>query len=200
MKCIIIEGNIGVGKSTLTKQLADHYKGRAFYEPVNSNPYLVKYYKDPKQYALPMQFYLMSNRFAQHQDGIEHIWKTHQSCFYDRSIYGDYVFAKRNWLDGNMSDLDFENYNKMRAVMFKNLMVPHVTIYLKNTPEVSHRNILNRSRGFEESIPLEYLRGLDSLYKELIYEMKELGSEVIELDWNEFPSFDYVKERLKGVL
>ena len=113
MKMIIIEGNIGAGKSTLTKQLAEKLNARAFYEPVESNPYLEDFYKDPKKYALPMQFYLMSVRYEMHQQGIEHTWRTGQTCIFDRSIYGDYVFAKKNWLDGNMSDLDFENYNKM---------------------------------------------------------------------------------------
>jgi len=197
---IIIEGNIGAGKSTLTKQLSEHLNARPFYEPVESNPYLTKYYEDPKQYALPMQFYLMSNRYELHLNGIEHIWKSQQNCVYDRSIYGDYIFAKRNWLDGNMSDLDFENYNKMRKVMFRSLMIPHVTIYLKNDPEICHRNIVNRSRDCEKSIPLEYLRGLDDLYKELVYEMRELGSQVVEIDWNEFRPLDYIMERLDGVV
>jgi len=200
MKMIIIEGNIGAGKSTLTKQLSEALGAKAFYEPVETNPYLERYYKDPKSCALAMQFFLMSNRYGQHLQGIEHIWKTQQSCIYDRSIYGDYIFAKRNWLDGNMSDLDFENYNKMRKVMFKNLMIPHVTVYLKNNPEISYRNIVNRSRDCEQTIPLSYLKGLDDLYRELIYEMKELGSQVVEIDWNEFRPLDYVLGKLNEVV
>jgi len=87
MKMIIIEGNIGAGKSTLTKQLSEALNAKPFYEPVETNPYLEKYYLDPKQFALPMQFYLMSNRYELHQEGIKHIWKTQQSCLFDRSIY-----------------------------------------------------------------------------------------------------------------
>jgi len=200
MKMIIIEGNIGAGKSTLTKQLSETLDAKPFYEPVETNPYLDKYYQDPKKYALPMQFYLMSNRYELHQQGIEHIWKTQKSCIFDRSIYGDYIFAKRNWLDGNMSDIDFENYNKMRRVMFQNLMIPHVTLYLKNDPQVSYNNIANRCRDCEQTIPLEYLKGLDELYRELVYEMKGLGSTVIEIDWNEFRPLDYIMERLEGVV
>lgn len=197
MKMVIIEGNIGAGKSTLTKKLAERLNAKPFYEPVETNPYLSSYYEDPKQFALPMQFFLMSNRYEMHLEGIEHIWKEQQMCLFDRSIYGDYIFAKRNWLDGNMSDLDFDNYNKMRKVMFKNLMIPHVTLYLNSDPEVSYRNIMERDRGCEKTISLDYLKGLDSLYKELVYEMKDLGSEVVEIDWNEFRSTDYVLDRLK---
>jgi len=99
-----------------------------------------------------------------------------------------------------MSDLDFENYNKMRRVMFKSLMIPHVTIYLKNDPEISYKNIVSRSRGCEQTIPLEYLRGLDTLYKELVDEMGELGSQVVEIDWNEFRPLDYVLDKIKRVV
>jgi len=200
MKMIVIEGNIGAGKSTLTKKLAERLNARAFYEPVDSNPYLELFYKDPKKYALPMQFYLMSNRYEFHQEGIEHIWRTGQSCIFDRSIYGDYVFAKKNWIDGNMSELDFENYNNMRDVMLKTLMVPHIVIYLKNDPEKTLENINSRSRGCESGIPLDYLKGLDSLYKDLVFDLKQMGSKIIEIDWNEFKSTDYVLEQLEGHL
>lgn len=198
MQMIIIEGNIGAGKSTLTTQLSEALGAKAFYEPVATNPYLEKYYEDPKRYALPMQFYLMSNRYSYHQEGIEHIWKTGQSCIFDRSIYGDAIFAKRNWLDGNMSKLDFENYNKMREVMLKSLMVPHVTLYLDAKPETCLKNINGRSRGCESGIPLSYLQGLDDLYKELVYELDQKGSQIVEIDWNEFRPVDYILEKLEA--
>ncbi|MCB9063009.1 MAG: deoxynucleoside kinase [Halobacteriovoraceae bacterium] len=200
MKMIIIEGNIGAGKSTLTRQLSEALKIKPFYEPVETNPYLEMYYNDPKNYALPMQFYLMSNRYEFHLEGITHIWKTGQSCIYDRSIYGDYIFAKKNWLDGNMSDLDFDNYNKMRNVMLRNLMIPHITIYLKNDPTRTYENIKMRSRNCESDIPLSYLTGLDQLYHELMIDLKDKGSRVIELDWNEFRPVDFVVEQLKEEL
>ena len=200
MRMIIIEGNIGAGKTTLTKKLAEKLNAKLYLEPVESNPYLEKYYRDPKIYAIPMQFYLMSSRYEMHRQGIEHAWRTGQTCLYDRSIFGDFVFAKKNWLDGNMSDLDFANYNQMRKVMFKTLMTPHVTIYLKNEPEITHKNILHRSRHCEGAISLEYLRGLHDLYQEFIKDMKKIGSQVIEIDWNEFRSTDYVLEQLKECL
>ena len=200
MNMIIIEGNIGAGKSTLTKKLSQAMNARAFYEPVEANPYLEKFYKDPEQYALSMQFYLMSVRYEMHLEGIQYIWRTGQPVIYDRSIYGDYVFAKKNWLDGNMSDLDFENYNKMRKVMYKSLMVPHITLYLKNDPQTTQENIQMRNRDCENTISMDYLRGLSDLYKEFTAEMRGLGSHVIELDWNEFKSTDYVMEQMSEVL
>ncbi|MCB0392602.1 MAG: deoxynucleoside kinase [Bdellovibrionales bacterium] len=200
MKMIIIEGNIGAGKTTLTKNLAKELNAKLFLEPVESNPYLDSYYKDPKKYALPMQFYLMSTRYEMHRQGIEHIWRTGQICIYDRSIFGDFVFAKKNWLDGNMSDLDFHNYNQMRRVMFKTLMTPHLTIFLKNDPEITHKNISMRSRDCESEIPLTYLQGLHELYGDFVEDMKKIGSIVVDIDWNEFKTTEYVLDQIKNHL
>ena len=197
---ILLEGGISVGKTTLTKKLVEYYKGKAFYEPVETNPYLELYYQDRKKFALPMQFYLMSNRYEMHLEGIRNVWKNKTYSWFDRSIYGDFVFAKKNWLDGNMSDLDFENYNKMRKVMFSNLLTPHITLFLKCDPEVCLSRINSRGRNCEKTIPLEYLKGLNDLYKELMYELKEMGSNIIELDYNEFKPLEYVIEKLDPYL
>ena len=99
-----------------------------------------------------------------------------------------------------MSDLDFDNYNKMRKVMFKNIMVPHITLFLKGDPEICQERIKQRGRDCEKTIPLGYLKGLNDLYKELMYELKEMGSNIIELDWNEFKPFNYVIEKLDPYL
>jgi len=194
---IILEGGIAAGKTTLTKKLSEALDATPFFEPVETNPYLELYYKDRHRYALPMQFYLMSNRFEMHQKGIEYAWKQRKITVFDRSIYGDFVFAKRNWLDGYMTTLDFDNYNKMRTVMFKHLMVPHITIYLKCSPETCLERLKMRARTCEVGIPLDYLKGLNDLYKELMYELKQMGSNVIEVDWEEFKPTEYIIERIK---
>src|SRR5277367_3948639 len=93
---IIVEGNIGAGKSSITKAIAEKLKAHAMYEPVESNPYLDDFYKDQKRWALEMQYWLMAKRFKMHEEAIEHIMTTGQAVIMDRSIYGDAVFAKKN--------------------------------------------------------------------------------------------------------
>lgn len=172
----------------------------AFYEPVETNPYLEDFYRDPKRYALEMQWWFLSHRFRMHQEAIEHIWNTGQSVIMDRSIYGDAIFAKKNWLDGNISDLGYETYLKHRNMMIESkfLLVPHLTIYLESSPEVCQYRIEKiRKRDCENGIPIEYLKGLDDLYQELMIEMKQRGSNVVSINNDPFVTAEEVIDQLQ---
>lgn len=181
---ICIEGNIGSGKSTLTKALAELIGAKAMFEPVGENPYLDLFYNNPKRYGLEMQFWLMSKRFEMHEQAIRHIWETGQSVIMDRSIYGDWVFSKRNWLDGNIEDVGYKSYLKHREVMNRYLLTPHTVLWLHVHPVTCQDRINTRGRDCEKTIPLEYLQGLHTLHAELMEEMRNRGSKVVALDWD----------------
>jgi deoxyadenosine/deoxycytidine kinase len=182
---ICIEGNIGAGKSTLTKALAEMIGAKAMFEPVGENPYLDLFYQNPKRYALEMQFWLMSRRFEMHEQAIRHIWQTGQTVLMDRSIYGDWIFAKKNWQDGNIEDIGYKSYLKHREVMNRYLLAPHAVLWLVAHPVTCQDRITSRGRDCERTIPLDYLRGLHILHAELMEEMRERGSKVFALDWDE---------------
>jgi len=196
MQLIIIEGLIGAGKTTLSRQLGEELSYRVMEEPTIDNPYLDKYYEDPKRWALEMQFWLMSRRFEMHQEAIEHIWKTRQSVIMDRSIYGDAVFCRKNFLDGNIEKIGYDTYLKMREVMFRFLLVPQTTIYLAVTPEKCLERIQARERNCEQMIPIEYLLGLHNEYEKLLTELTERGSNVLTLNWNSFQPIQPVIDQL----
>ncbi len=144
---IIIEGLIGIGKSTLARSLGKDLNYKVMEEPVEDNPYLEKFYADPKRYALDMQFWLMSRRFAMHQEAIEHVWRTGQGVVMDRSIYGDTVFAKKNYEDGNIDEMGYNNYLNMRDVMCRFLMVPQLTLFLRAPLDTCQGRIAQRNRS-----------------------------------------------------
>lgn len=198
MQLICIEGNIGAGKSTLTEQLAKEMGARAMFEPVDENPYLADFYGDPARYALEMQFWLMSRRFKMHKQACNHIWETGQSVIMDRSIYGDWVFAKKNWQDGNISDVGYQSYLHHRHVMNSSLLVPHVMLFLEVHPELCQSRIATRGRKCERSVPLPYLEGLNVLHRELMLEMKQKGSTVIPFDWNIYREPEKVAMAIRG--
>jgi deoxyadenosine/deoxycytidine kinase len=197
---ILVEGLIGAGKSTFCESLGAALGYRVMYEPVKENPYLEKFYEDPKRWALEMQYWLMANRFRLHQEAVEHIWKTGQSVLQDRSIYGDTVFCKLNFQNGNIDRIGYESYCHMRDVMTRHLLVPQVTIYLDTKPEVCAERILSRGRDCEKEIPLSYLRGLDFEYSDLLQQLAKMGSTIMPLDWNQFQSTEQVITRLRGYL
>jgi deoxyadenosine/deoxycytidine kinase len=195
---IIIEGNIGAGKSTLTDRLAEQLGGIAVYEPVESNPYLADFYKDPKKYALEMQFWLMSKRYQLHLDAIEKVWREGKTVIMDRSIYGDYIFAKAHQVLGNISDIGFANYMAMRNTMERTLLIPQLTIYLNVSVDNCLNRINERNRGCESGITKEYLEILEKIYHELISELRSKGSNIIDIDHNEFKDVDYILGQIKS--
>jgi deoxyadenosine/deoxycytidine kinase len=196
---IIIEGNIGSGKSTLTKALVKRLGARAFEEPVESNPYLEDFYRDQKRWALEMQYWLMARRYEMHEQAIQHINRTGQAVVMDRSIYGDSVFAKKNWQDGHIDDRGYKAYLQHRKLYIDRLLTPQVTLFLDVEAQVCHDRVHNlRQRACESSIPLDYLRGLEKCYGELLMELEDRGSQVYRVRWNEFGTVEDVMNTIEG--
>lgn len=194
---IIIEGLIGVGKSTLAEKLADVLNYNLVKEPVLDNPYLDKFYKDPKRYALEMQFWLMSKRFSMHQEAIQSIWQTGQGVIMDRSIYGDNIFAQQNYDDDNIDKPGIENYENMRDIMLKYLMIPHITIFLNASTKTCIDRIKQRNRTCEVTVQESYLTGLQEHYKKLLTDLEKNGSNIINLNWENFLPTSTVLQKLK---
>ncbi len=128
MSLIIVEGNISAGKSSLCRSLAGLLGFELFLEPTVTNPFLAKFYKDPKKWALRMQIWLLKQRFRTYISAIRHIIATGKGAILDRSIYSDWVFAERNRLDGNISEEGFAYYQALRDQMLLQLPTPHAMV------------------------------------------------------------------------
>ena len=191
---ISIEGNIGAGKSTLAKGLASHFNLKLFEEPVDANPYLEKFYAEPKKYALDMQLWLLASRFRDHVQGTELAWKGMgndtgtNGVLFDRSLYGDSVFERVNYDLGNIDDVGHEHYHMHRDTMMRYVMAPHKVLYLKVAPEVCMERIAKRGRVFEKGITEEYLKHLEQYHVFMLNEMRIAGSDVHTLDWSVYQS------------
>ena len=162
---IAVAGNIGSGKSTLTKLLAKHYGWEARYEAVDHNPYLEDYYKDIPRWSFPMEVYFLKERF---RDLIT-IAQADHTIIQDRTIYeGVYVFMENNRDMGNLSERDYETYMELFEQMMTVVKVPDLMIYLRASVPHLVSNIQKRGRDYEQSIQLEYLQNLNRRYDDFI--------------------------------
>lgn len=180
---IAIAGNIGSGKTTLTRMLAKHYGWIPKYEPVMENPYLEDYYKDLKRWSFNTEVFFLKERFR-HMLEINSLQET---TIQDRSIYeGVYIFAANNHRQGHMSDRDYEAYMELFSLMTDIVHYPDLMIYLKASIPHLVSNIQKRGRDCEQAMQLEYLKGVNDLYQEFVtqkYKGRILTIEVDELDY-----------------
>ena len=162
---IVIAGNIGSGKSTLTQMLAKHYGWEPRYETVAENPYLEDYYRDLHRWSFNLEVFFLKERF---RDLIDIAHADH-TIIQDRSIFeGVYVFMANNKAMGNLSDRDYETFMELFAQMMTVVRVPDLMIYLRASVAHLVGNIQKRGRDYEQQIQLEYLENLNRRYDDFI--------------------------------
>lgn len=198
---IAVAGNIGSGKSTLTRMLARHYGWEARFEAVDHNPYLEDYYCDIHRWSFNLEVYFLKERF---RDLIE-IEKSEHTIVQDRSIFeGVYVFMQNNKAMGNLSDRDYETYMELFEQMMSVVHYPDLMIYLRASVPHLVGNIQKRGREYEQTMKLEYLENLNRRYDEFIYKMykgKVMVIEKDELDYQNNPKdFARIVDRIDSTL
>lgn len=163
---IVIAGNIGSGKTTLTKLLAHHFGWEARFEQVAENPYLADYYRDIKRWALNLEVFFLKERFRD----LLAINQSKQTIIQDRSIFeGVYVFTANNHAMGNMDDRDFETYMELFDDMLQVVKLPDLMVYLRASVTHLVSNISKRGRDYEQKMPIDYLTNLNERYDDFIY-------------------------------
>jgi deoxyadenosine/deoxycytidine kinase len=181
---IAVAGNIGAGKSSLTRLLAEHFGWKPYFESVDDNPYLPDFYADMKRWSFHLQIYFLANRFKHHKRMAE----CGESVIQDRSIYEDAeIFARNLYEIGKMDQRDYDNYASLFEVMTQYLKVPDLMIYLRASVDTLLQQISRRGRSFEQSIQREYLEQLNKHYESWIGRYQRGPLLVIQSD-----SLDYV--------
>ena len=176
---VAIAGNIGAGKTTLTKLLAKHYKWKPHFESVDENPYLDDFYGEMERWSFNLQVYFLNSRFRQ----ILELRESGQKIIQDRTIYEDaYIFAPNLHAMGLMSSRDFDNYKEIFNLMDSFIEGPDLLIYLRASVPKLVEQIQKRGRDYENSIRLDYLTRLNERYEAWIDEYKKGDLLVIEVD------------------
>ena len=166
---IAIAGNIGSGKTTLTRLLAAHYGWTPKYESVDFNPYLADFYQDMARWSFNLQVYFLNKRL---KDVVE-ISRSNEVIVQDRTIYEDArIFAPNLHDMGLMSSRDFENYSDLFDLMMSLVGTPDLLIYLRSTIPNLISQIQKRGRDYEKTIRIDYLTGLNEKYEKWISDYK----------------------------
>ncbi len=162
---IAIAGNIGSGKTTLTKLLAARYGWTPRFEPVDNNPYLDDFYKDMNRWSFNLQVYFLNKRFKE----VVEIANCPETIIQDRTIFEDArIFAPNLHDQGYMTDRDFDNYSDLFELMMSLVKLPQLMIYIRSSIPTLVRHIEKRGRSFEQSIRIDYLAGLQKRYEDWI--------------------------------
>jgi deoxyadenosine/deoxycytidine kinase len=176
---IVIAGNIGSGKTTLTNLLVRHYGWTPRMEQVTDNPYLSDYYKDMKRWSLNLEVFFLKERF---KDLLE-INHEKNVVVQDRSIFeGVYIFTANNHDMGNMSDHDFDTYMGLFESMMMVARMPDLLIYLRSSVPHLVDNIHKRGRDYEQNMQLNYLKNLNDRYDKFVFHQYPGRALTIEVD------------------
>ena len=180
---ISIAGNIGSGKTTLTTQLARHYKWEPHFEDVDDNPYLNDFYNDMQRWSFNLQVYYMTSRISK----IQEIRKGKKTVIQDRTTYEDaYIFAPNLHSMGLMTTRDFETYFSLFKLQESFITPPDLLIYLRASVPTLVNQIQKRGRDYEESIRLDYLKRLNERYEAWVSTYDQGKLLIIDVDNNNF--------------
>ena len=176
---IAIAGNIGSGKTTLTKLLSKHYDWEPHYEAMDDNPYITDYYDDMMRWSFNLQNYFLHTRFS----SLLQVKANPKTIIQDRTIYEDaYIFAPNLHAMGLMSTRDFDTYQALFTNIKTSVDAPDLMIYLRSSIGNIVSQIQKRGREYEDSIRLDYLKRLNERYEAWISTYKEGKLLIIDVD------------------
>ncbi len=162
---IAIAGNIGSGKTTLTRMLAKRYGWTPRFESIDNNPYMDDFYADMERWSFNVQIYFLNKRFKDIVD----IHKSGETVIQDRTIFEDArIFAPNLLAMGTMSDRDFDNYQDLFELMMSLVSLPDLMIYIRSSIPNIVSQIEKRGREYEKTIRIDYLQGLNKRYEDWI--------------------------------
>jgi len=176
---VAIAGNIGAGKTTLTKLLAKHYKWEPQLEDVVDNPYLDDFYNQMERWSFNLQVYFLNSRFRQ----VLQIHQSGKQIIQDRTIYEDaHIFAPNLHAMGLMTNRDYENYRSLFDLMESLVKGPDLLIYLRSSIPNLVNQIHKRGRDYENSISIDYLSRLNERYEAWIHGYDKGNLLIIDVD------------------
>jgi deoxyadenosine/deoxycytidine kinase len=194
---IVVEGPIGVGKTSLAEMLAQTFQGRAIYERPDKNPFLEGFYQNKRQYAFQAQVFFLLSRFQQQRELRQH-------DLFEQTTVCDYLFAKdRIFAHLNLDENELNLYEKIFELLDTRLTKPDLIIYLKASSEILLERIKKRGVTYERNITADYLKTLVKLYNQFFFHYENsplLVVETSEIDFVKNPEdFGQLVKAIKNI-
>lgn len=175
IRYLVIEGNIGAGKTSLSKLIAERKKGRLFLEQYAENPFLPKFYENPERYSFPLELSFLADRYNQ--------LKNNLSSFdlFNELIVSDYFFMKSLIFSAHtLQEDEYRLYRQLFDIIYSTLPKPDLYIYLHKNIDLLLKNISKRGREYEKNISEEYLKGIETGYFKFFKQQNQMRIVVID--------------------
>ncbi|MDX8406042.1 MAG: deoxynucleoside kinase [Mariprofundus sp.] len=177
---IAIEGAIGVGKTTLTRKLADKLGSSTFFEQMDNNPFIELFYQDPSRHALSVQLSFLFSRLKQWQS-------LHQQDLFRQGVISDYLFAKDHiFATVTLSDEELALYEQVARLVSNDIQRPDLVIYLQSKPDIIMRRIRRRNRLIEKGLRMDYLEKVITAYDQYFFHYQEAPLLIVQTDCMNF--------------
>jgi deoxyguanosine kinase len=179
-KYLVVEGIIGVGKTSLAEMLSERINGKLVLEAIEENPFLADFYRDMDAYAFQTQIFFLLSRHKQQME-------LKQMELFSTNLVSDYLFEKdRIFANLTLNETEISLYSKIFEILRKDILNPSLIIYLQIDPERALSRIKRRSRSFEKNITLEYLRDLNEAYNQFFFHYQESPLLIINVNEIDF--------------
>ena len=178
---IVIEGNIGAGKTTLTTKIAEDFNAKTVLERFADNPFLPKFYKDQNRYAFPLEMSFLADRYQQISDDLAQFDLFKDFVIADYHIFKSLIFAKVT-----LAEDEVRLYKTLFDIIYKEMPKPDLYVYLYQNTERLLQNIKRRGRSYEQEIPAEYLEKINNGYLDYIKTQKDLNVLIIDVSELDF--------------
>jgi deoxyguanosine kinase len=192
---LVIEGNIGAGKTSLANKLAKDFKSRLILEKFADNPFLPKFYKDPDKYSFPLELSFLADRYKQHKEEL-----TNRDMFAPLAI-ADYYFAKSLvFATITLPEDEFMLYRQLYSIIHHHLPIPDLYVYLHLPVDSLMKNIAQRGRNYEKEISPEYLKMLQDGYFDFFKSRNDIKFLIIETSNIDFVNIEQDYLKLKDLI
>ncbi|GAF03977.1 deoxynucleoside kinase [Saccharicrinis fermentans] len=186
---IVIEGNIGAGKTTLATKLADEMKAKLVLETFEDNPFLPKFYKDQKRYAFPLELSFLAARYQQLKSDLKQGDLFNSIIIADYYLMKSFIFAKIT-----LSDDEFRLYRQFFDLIRSFSAKPDILFYIHREVSVLKNNIMNRGRVYEKDLDTEYLSSVSRGYFNYFKEVRDFPVVVVDATEADFQNKKYYRE------